>query len=245
MSTAQAGQHRGMSRSARQPPPAVITRAVQAAFTVLARVRRGRAFHPRGKSFTGRLNPVEGADVTPFPTSDRLALVRLSKAAGLPARLPDVYGLSFRLPDALGPGAHQDVLLSTAGTAPVLRHVLAPTLGFDRRMFTSLTLFRLGGRLVLLGARFAGTRGGGPLQLAGAEDAVAAGRVSFELCIATPLGRWRPFARLTLERRLPAEDSKGLRFELLNTSPALEPVGFVNRLRPVAYEASRRSATSE
>ena len=234
-----------MRKSARRPPPGPIGSTLRALFTALARLRRGRAFHPRGQSYSGRIAPVEGAAMAPFPTSPRSVLIRLSKAAGLPPRLPDVYGLSLRIPDAYGPGAHQDVLLSTAGTLPVLRHVLAPTLGLDRRMLTSLTMFRLGGRLVLLGARFAGTRASGPLQLPAADAAVAAGRVAFELCLASPLGRWRPFARLTLEQRLPAADSKGLRFELLNTAPDLEPVGFVNRLRPVAYEASRRSAMSE
>ncbi len=233
-----------MARSAHQPPPRPLAAALSLLFTALARLRRGRAFHPRGQSYVGRLSPL-GEDLVPFPTSARVVLVRLSKAAGLPARMPDVYGLSVRVPDAFGPGRHQDVLLSSAWPWPVGRHVLAPTLGLDRRMLTSLTTFRCNGRRVLLGARFAGEPTERPLQLDNVDRVVGNGRAVFDLCVARLFGRWRPFARVTLERRLPAGDSEALRFELLNSSPELEPIGFVNRLRPVAYAASRRTATSE
>ena len=77
------------------------TRAVETVFTVLARLRAARAFHPRGALFAGRVEldgpgsptvAVLGGGVHP-------ALVRVSKGAGTPGRLPDLLGLAVRLTD--------------------------------------------------------------------------------------------------------------------------------------------------
>jgi hypothetical protein len=223
-------------------PPA--RRAVEALFAGIARLQHGRAFHPRGRTFEAGIH--QAAD-TPavLPTGGGVALVRLSKAVGLPAGIPDVYGLAFRLPDVFGPDRHQDVLLSTAGERPGLRHVLMPATGVDRRRYSSLLPFRHQGRLILLGARYAGPPRVAPLHLSELEDAAEAGGLTFEVGVARARGPWRTVAVLTLHRRVPAGVSERLRFHPWNTSTELPLAGPMSNLRAPAYEASQRSATSE
>jgi len=225
-------------------PP--VRRIVEAVFTALARLQRARAFHPRGMSFEATFRATAaGRTLRVLPADDGVALVRLSKGAGLPGRLPDVWGLAFRLPDAYGPGRHQDVLVSTAGERPGLRHVLLPAIGADRRRYSSLLPYRHRDRLVLLGARFAGAPRNAPLRITDLEGMAAAGRLTFEVAVAGMRGPWRTVASLTLERRLSAQVSERLRFHPWNTREDLPLVGPMSRLRAPAYEASQRTASSE
>lgn len=225
-------------------PP--VRRAVEAAFTGIARLQRGRAFHPRGMTFEAGIRHAETTGASPvLPAGHGVALVRLSKAVGFPAGVPDVYGLAFRLPDAHGPGLHQDVLLSTAGDRPVLRHVVMPATGVDRRRYSSLLPYRHQGRLILLSARYAGGPRGAPLRLTDLEDAAEAGQLRFDIAVAGLWGSWRTIAGLTLQRRVPAGVSERLRFHPWNTSADLQLAGPMSDLRAPAYEASQRTATSE
>jgi len=215
-------------------------------FSGIAKLQHGRAFHPRGMTFEASVRPADAAGgAAVLPTGGGVALVRLSRAVSLPERVPDVHGLAFRLPDVYGPGRHQDVLLSTAGEQPGLRHVLMPATGVDRRRYSSLLPYRHHGRLLLLGARYAGARRGAPLQISDLETAAAAGELVFEVAVTEVRGAWRTVAWLTLERRVPAEASRRLRFHPWNTSVDLRLVGPMSALRAPAYEASQRTATSE
>ena len=239
----------GLGAGAPRRPPVwpLARRMVEALFAALAKLQRGRAFHRRGMAFEATIRPA-GAEATPqvLPVDGGIALMRLSKGAGLPSWAPDVYGLALRLPDAYGPDWHQDVLLSTAaGDRPVLRHVLMPTRGADRRRYSSLLPYRHHDRLVLLGARYAGPRRRTPLRIADLEHAMATGGLTFDLAVAHLRGPWRTIARLTLQRRLPAAEARRLRFHPWNTSPQLPLAGPMSRLRAPAYEASHRAATSE
>ncbi|WP_370327507.1 phosphodiesterase [Euzebya sp.] len=227
-----------------QPVPPVIRRATTALFTALARVRDARAFHPRGVTFAGALTLV-GRGVRLPGVEAGPALVRLSKGAGLPDGVPDVLGLAVRLPDALGPGRPQDLLLSTAGTAPVARHLLRPTRGVDRRTFSSLLPYRVEGGARVVGARWAGPPRAEPLRIADLEAAVDGGEAAFTLVVASPSGEWHPVAHLQLQRRLPADEARRIRFHPWNTAPGLRPAGLLNRLRGPAYAGSQRGATSE
>jgi hypothetical protein len=238
-----------LTRLPDQPAPRVpdpARRLSERAFAALARRRGGRAFHPRGTSFEAHLEPLPGREGSPLPFVPARpwpSLVRLSKAAGLPPHLPDVHGLAVRLTDLHGPGRSQDLLLASSGQAPVLRHLLVPTRGFTHRRFSSLLMYRWRGRLVLIGARYAG--GAARIRLDEVVEAAAAGVLTFDLGVATLLGRWVPVARLNLRRPLLAAASEALRFHPWNTAPTLVPVGPLNHLRAPAYEASQRTATSE
>ncbi|HYO61135.1 MAG TPA: hypothetical protein VEU29_04485, partial [Actinomycetota bacterium] len=100
--------------------------ASAAVFAGLSAGRRKRVFHPRGVTFEGTATFHDGNSL-PFEGAEP-ALVRMSRAAGLPQRLPDLFGLAIKLP-----GLGQDLLLVTAGEDAVTRHLLVPTTGFFRR----------------------------------------------------------------------------------------------------------------
>lgn len=238
------GLDAGRPPSPRVWPPA--RRAVEALFAGLARLQRGRALHRRGMAFEATIRHTEiGRKLRVLPVDGDVALVRVSKGAGLPSRVPDVYGLAFRQPNAYGPGRHQDVLVSTAGELPGLRHVLIPTIGADRRRYSSLLPYRHRNALVLLGARYAGAARAAPMRIGELESAANAGALTFEVAVAGLWGPWRTIAWLVLERRLPPDQAERLRFHPWNTSPELVLVGPMSRMRAPAYEASQRTATSE
>ncbi len=99
------------------------------AVRLASRLRGERAIHPRGRAFSGTVVLTGGAGtgaalLDTAGTYD--AVVRFSRSAGLPPRLPDVYGLAVRLVDAHGPGASQDLLLDSTQPAPLLRRLPWP-----------------------------------------------------------------------------------------------------------------------
>jgi hypothetical protein len=109
------------------------TRAVQAAFAALARLRAARAFHPRGALFAGSVEfdapgsptvAVLGAGLHP-------ALVRVSKGAGTPGRSPDLLGLAVRLTDL--PDGPVDLLHTTVGRHRCTGALLTPAAGWRTR----------------------------------------------------------------------------------------------------------------
>jgi hypothetical protein len=223
--------------------PAGIDRLTGWLFTRLAQWRDARPFHPRGVCFEGTIRSTESS-ATPAFVGDgpRRVFVRLSKAAGLPPRMPDVLGLALRVEHAYGQGRHQDLLLSTSGRWPGARHLLVPARGYDRRSYSSLLAYRHNKRLVLVGAHYAGPRRARPLRLADLDD--NADGLRFVLLLAGLRGAWTPVARVVLEHRLSDEASTRLRFDPWNAAPSFRPVGPLNHLRAAAYRASRRSATS-
>jgi len=102
---------------------------------LLARARGGRPMHPRGVVLSARvvrtgLPRPSGAGWLDEPGADDV-LVRLSRGAGLPPRLPDLLGLALRAPG----GTPVDLLLSSSGRhrwtrrVPVLRRDPATTYG--------------------------------------------------------------------------------------------------------------------
>jgi hypothetical protein len=109
-------------------------RAAAVPLALLARVSGGRPMHPRGVVLTARLDRT-GAAETGVPWLDEPGtddvLVRLSRGAGLPPRLPDLLGFALRAPGE----RPVDLLLSSAGRhrrtrrLPVLRRDPATTYG--------------------------------------------------------------------------------------------------------------------
>ena len=225
--------------------PASVRTVTETLFSALARLRSARPFHPVGRSFTATLTPIVGQGPDFLGVDARPALVRFSNAAGLPPRFPDVLGLAVRIPDGAGPGRPQDLLLSSSSDPPVLRHLLCPARGFSTPRYSSLLLYRHGGALELIGARYRHPSPRHPLRLADLDRAAAEEALTFTLDRCTPTGAWRPFALLQAHTRLSPTDSRRLRFHPWNTAVQLRPVGVINHLRAPAYEASQRTATSE
>ena len=187
--------------------------ALATALGVATAVRGERVFHPRGSSCRAVLT-VAGGGAWGARVLDAAAsydgLVRLSRGAGLPAPLPDVDGLALRLPGLGVDRAPLDLLVNSAWRFAFAPSVLAGT-------WSSILPYRTAtGRLVLLGAR---PRPGG-----------------LDLLLAAPLGRWQPWARLTLGEPV---DGERLRFAPTVGAPDLTPVPLFRALRARAYDASQ------
>jgi hypothetical protein len=217
-----------------------------AAFEALTRVRGARIFHPEGVGYSGVLR-VERRQVgyTGVPLLQRPGehpvLFRFSRGAGLPEPLPDVLGLALRLPDVHGRGRHQDFLLVTSADAPVLHHLLLPGVrGFFGQSFSSILLYRIGGRRRLVGAEPAarpvpGPHGALPELIRTADRR----ELRFRLALAPPAGRWSAVGDLEVEERLPDAQTERLAFTPWNTGGGIRPTGPFMGLRRGAYRGSQ------
>ncbi|SDQ06337.1 hypothetical protein [Quadrisphaera sp. DSM 44207] len=224
-------------------------------FGAAARLRRGKPLHPRGSVV--RATAVRegtppgaqpwGAAWLDEPGTDP-GLVRLSRAAGLPAPLPDVLGLALRAdvpgaaaagpggagaaPGGAGGGAGVlDVPLATTGLGRLTRFVLVPRWRPGRGAYGSLLPYRTTtGRLVLLAARPEPVRSGGGLQL--------------QLLAASPRGPWRAFGRLHLHGPLDGPDAPVDLDPVLNPPPGLAAPAAIAAVRAPAWAAARRARAS-
>jgi hypothetical protein len=227
--------------------------ALAAGFYTLAVLRRSRSLHPTGIGFEGWLQvPDQGPARPGVPLFQAGAthptLLRFSRGAGLPEPLPDALGVAIKLPDAHGPGADQDLLLTSSTDRPLLRRLLFPARSFVRGAFTTALPYDLGDdRVVLLlvparaGHRRStdggGRAGGGALAELRAS---AANGSRFELRTARSFGRSQALATVTVGPPLPHDQTEALRFNPWTTGPGIRPAGWLNLLRDTAYRASQR-----
>jgi hypothetical protein len=211
-------------------------------FRALSRLRGRRIFHPHGVAFAATFEPLPATPHAPAISllSDperRQALVRCSRALGVPPSLPDVLGLAVRISDAYGPASPQDFLLVSSSPAPVLRHALLPgPRGFFRHSYSSLLPYAAAGERVLVGAWGTG-KGPSPADLEGVR-ATGLGR-TFELRVASLLGQWRPVARLELTEVLPDRVAEEVAFNPWHCGGGLRPTGPLMGLRDPAYRGSQ------
>jgi hypothetical protein len=195
-----------------------------AAFAGLAGLRSAKGLHPRGPAYTATLR-VDGAPWAPGASTllsrpgEWPAVVRFSRAIGLPPPLPDLLGAAVRVPDAYGPGRHQDMLVTSSADRALLHRIFLPARGFASRPYSSSLPYRAGDDAFILGLVPRG------------------GRV-FALALARGGGRFRQLGRLEIGARLP-EDAEALRFHPFHCGGGLEPAGLVNRLRDYAYPLSQ------
>ena len=219
-----------MTRAPHKPLVAVGT----AAFRVASRLRGERAIHAKGRTLTGRLTVAGGAG-TGAPLLDAPgsydALVRVSRAIGLPDPLPDVLGLAVRVLDAHGPGEHQDLLLDSTRPEPVLRRF--PRVGRNSlgALYCSLLPYDVAGTHLLVGAR--PLPGQGRAAVHDLPD-----EIGLELLVATPRGPWRPWAVLRTAGELPAPGGRQTRFNPWTTGGGIRPAGPWQTWRRRAYDAS-------
>lgn len=213
---------------------------------LVARARQARPLHPVGAVLAGRLlrsgapaGSASGVAWLDEAGSDDV-VVRLSRGGGLPAWCPDVHGLALR--QESGDGT-VDVLLSTTGSLPGARHVLAPQVRVGGGVFTSLLPYRGPHGPVLLAARSRPRRAlpADPLAL---TALLAAAPLRLRLSWADGLaGRWRPFGWLVVggvpEYPPPATPDPPERFDPVNAPPGLATYPWVAALRGPAYAAAR------
>lgn len=195
------------------------TPLVESLFRRIARARRARALHPDGPLLAAR------ATLLGPPERTLDALVRPSRALGIPGGRRDLAGFAVRLIDLNGPGRHQDLLL-TSSPKPPLHVVLAPTGTADRAWFTSLLPYRVGdGRRTLVVAH-------------GLGDA----RWAIGLC--RPLRRdvtWLGLVDASERRVIERDPAEAVAFDpMIFASDALRPsAGPVDAVREAAYAGSR------
>ncbi len=200
-----------------------------------SRLRGERAIHARGRAFTATVHLPGGAG-TGAPLLDTAAtydaVVRVSRSAGLPPWLPDVYGLAVRLVDAHGPGRHQDLLLDAAQPAPLLRRLPWPRWDASTALYSSLLPYDVGGRRLLVGA----------VPVPGTPRARSLAdlpeRFELALLLASAHGAWREVARVQTSGELPAPAGRQTRFTPANTGGGLRPAGPFQEWRNRSYPAS-------
>jgi hypothetical protein len=202
--------------------PGPAARATGAAFRGLSQLRGARIFHPHGIGYDARVAITSGWDEVPAlaPAAEHRAIVRLSRAVGLPAPLPDAHGIALRLPDVHGPGRHQDFLLVTSSSGPLLQHLLLPGVA-PRQPYSSLLLYKIGGDIRVVGA-------------------LPDGDGRFKLAVAPLRGGWHPIGQLILGAALPGEYTEQLAFNPWNTGDGIRPIGPLMGLRRAAYRGSQR-----
>jgi hypothetical protein len=201
----------------------------------LARLRGGRLLHPRGRSLRARVEARGRLAGRILGTEGQWpATVRVSRGMPTPEGWPDVLGFAVRIHLPAGP---VDLLLSSAGRLPVLRHLPLPRRDFAGP-YTSVMPYRWRGRpvyLAVLSERPLGRTLDAVVAAAGRGEGV------LRLAAATPTSRWYPFARILLGAPLSGAADAALAFDPTGNVPApLRPVGLVRRLREVAYTFSRR-----
>jgi hypothetical protein len=182
---------------------------------------RTKPLHPDGRLRRATVSRTGGAARTGVPWLDTAgtddALVRVSRAIGLPEVLPDISGLAIRIrPD----DAPADLLLASTGLGRLTRYVLAPTRHPARHPLSTLLPYQ---------------SPGGPLLLAARPES----DLRLTLCWARPVGPWVPFGAVDLGE--PLGDDTSVSFDpVVNVLPGLRQYGWVKRLREPAYFGARR-----
>lgn len=189
----------------------------------LAAVRPARKpLHPKGVVLRARIYRhgsavPSGVSWLDEPGEDE-AEVRLSRAIGLPARLPDIHGLAVRISSGDRTG---DVLFASTGWGRVSRFVLTASRDLRGRPMTTLLPYQTDAGAVLLGALPVGTE-------------------TFELSWAHPAGDWQPFATLRLSSERSADQH--ISFDpVQHQLDGLHQYPSVVRLREPSYARARRS----
>lgn len=200
--------------------------ALRAATRVVAARPAAKPLHPAGAVVRGTLHrfgggPSTGAAWLDAPGEDR-ALVRQSRAVGLPAPLPDVFGLAVRVPTEGGSNA--DLLFASTGLGRLTRFSLTLANRPHQRPLTTLLPYRTPAGPVILSAVFR-------------TD------TTVELAWARGTGEWHRFAELALDREADDDTADMLvSFQPMeNVPPGLEVYDWVRRLREPAYVTARRS----
>ncbi len=219
--------------------------SIGSVLAIIAGVRRAKAFHPGGVVYGARLTTT-GASAAPQAAEllsrrgEHRAIVRFSRAIGVPRPLPDLLGLSVRLPDVYGAGVHQDFLLVTSADYPLVHHIFLPAVDVQQRPYTSSLPYRAGDDLFPVGAvpRRESPRPHGRDEFDRLRIAASTGRLLFDLAVARVAGRFHSVGSPHIGRRL-APELDALRFNPWNTGGGMQPAGWLNGARDRAYKLSQ------
>jgi hypothetical protein len=213
-------------------------RALAGLFTAVGVVRRGRPLHPKGVFFDAVLSRTGAHGQWGTAWLDQAGedhgLVRLSRAVGLPERLPDILGLafSFRTDD----GGRHDLLLATAGLGRISRYLLALRRNPLNSAYTCLFPYTAPRGSLLIAA--VPVR---PQPSIKTVNSPVSGPISFRMLVAAPRGSWQPFGKLTLTAVDQRTAEKSFRFDpVVYQLPGLSWQRSLAQLGEPAYSAARR-----
>lgn len=189
-----------------------------------------KPLHPRGKLSQGKIHRFGDGPTTGAAWLDQAgdddALVRQSRAVGLPPPLPDIFGLAIRVPTE--EGHHGDMLLASTGLGRLTRFTLTSGLSPRRRPMTTLLPYRTPAGPVILSAVF---------------------QTETKVDLAWAIGSrsWHSFAEVVLDDKEPDDDTADVSVSfdpIRNVLPGLEIYDWVRLLREPAYVTARRSRRS-
>jgi hypothetical protein len=205
-----------------------------------AAVRHRRVFHPLGVLASGRIErtappgqglPIESADI----------VGRVSKAVGIPGKLPDLIGLAWRMPPHASAATPWDVLLVSAGSGLLTRFALQPTLSWTGRTLSTLMPLRHDDGWWWVKAEMTTPIGRG-LSLDAVREAISGAGVVFDIQQAHGTGSFEPLAELTLTTVIPTDEDHDVSFDPARNTAAGVALGpeWLTALRERAYARSRR-----
>jgi hypothetical protein len=203
-------------------PAGIGGRILAVATGALAGVRPApKPLHPYGELRRARVRRYGSVRRSGVPFIDEAgsddAVVRISRAIGLPPPLPDIFGLALRV----GTGATAaDLLLASTGRRGPARFVLTVGRHAGSRPMTTLLPYRSASGPLLLGARIHSL------------DHVT-------LDWSHGLGPWHGFASIELGELIQGED---ISFDpVQHTCPGLQQYRWARALREPAYRRARAS----
>ncbi|MFI9529992.1 catalase family protein [Micromonospora rosaria] len=212
---------------------------------VLARWRRARLLHPRGRSCTAEVvvwgTPGRPTGVGLVDRPGRYpALVRFSRGTPTPDGWPDVLGLAVRLYDA-DPAHPVDLLVSSSAAGPLRRHLPVPRRRFTG-VYSTIMAYRAGRRRLWLAVLPDPASPDLGRSLADVDAALRTGTPRLRLAVASAVGPWRVFGEVRLGDPLDAGVDAATAFDPIGNLPAgLRATGPFARLRDRAYRGSRRA----
>jgi hypothetical protein len=199
-------------------------------FGGVARLRGDRPLHPRGATYAARVT-VSGHAGSGVPwldePGDHDATMRVSRAAGLPSWLPDVYGVALRL--GRDTGTPVDLLFATTGNSAVGRFVLMPTLRMGGAQLTTLLPVRSSAGPLLL-------------RLVGDDPPVTdAAPVPGRLVLswATGRGPWHEAGHVSVGVLMSPDVDAERHDPVVHQLTGTDQYGVIARLREPAYRAAR------
>lgn len=236
MGTARARRPTGYPLHMTAPLTALVHEPAERVFAGLARLRRAKAFHPRGTVARGVLRLDDPASTlgSVLGVGERPVEARLSRGIGLPEHLPDILGLALRVPSDAGP---VDLLMTSVAPGRLGAFVLLPSPRWTARRFSTLLPYVGPVGSVVIGAEAVHDHAS-TAALDEARAAIAGGGLELHVLEHPRHGGWRIVGRVRLDQHATmAPDG----FDpVLNAHPRLRLARGLTTLRAAAYAGSRR-----